>query len=449
MLDGPGRERLEMAVIGSMLFDEAAYGIVSTRLRAEDFEIDVERDLFSAVASLRLAGKPVSILTLQAALDMPDSAAEDVWNTYVLHGVDRDTLAAYCDLLVEDNRLHALRLLGLRLSGAETLDGADKILGELNSAVTGRAGVKPVSALDLIADFVNRQGAERGKPQYISFGIPAIDEAAMVEPGDMVVIGGYSSAGKTLLSLQFALAMAKKYRVGFFSLETGAKKLGNRMIAHLLGTSLKSVKRWDSTPAEYERAAALGVEMSQQAGRLDYIEAAGFTARDIQAYALAYKYEVIFVDYLQIVEDPGRSIYEKVTNISMALHTLAQRHKIAVFPLAQLKRPDKVGAKPIPPGLWSFKESGQIENDADTAMVLYPEDPKDNASNRILAICKQKDGEKVDFTLRFDGATQTMTYIPPSVASQIAAVKKARREAEDWERRQQSFDDLPDEPVPF
>lgn len=452
MLDAAGREKLEMAVIGSMLFDPAAYGVISTRLKAEDFGVDVERSLFEAVGELRLAGRPVSTLTIQAHMNMSDETAETVWQTYIPNAVDRDTLAAYCDLLVQDNRLHSLRLLGLRLSGADTLEDADEILGELSASAAGKNGVKPVSALELIADFVNRQGTEMQKPEYLSFGIPALDEAAMVEPGDMVVIGGYSSAGKTLLSLQFALAMAKKYRVGYFSLETGTKKLGNRMIAHLLGTSLKTVKRWENSAEEYKRAVELGAEMSRQPGCLDYIEAAGFTARDIQAYALSYRYQVIFVDYLQIVEDPAKSIYEKVTNISMALHTLAQRHKIAVFPLAQLKRPDKVGAKPVPPGLWSFKESGQIENDADTAMVLYPEDPKDNASNRILAICKQKDGEKVDFTLKFDGPTQTMTYIPPSIASQIAAVKKAKREAEEWEKRQQTFEDLTgveDKDLPF
>lgn len=433
MLDREGREKLERSIIGSMLFDERAVSIAAAKLQKSDFSSGGA--LFEAMCDLHGSGYPVTAVTLQNALGAKEDVIRAYYDRCVPEAVSYSQVGAYCEMLAEQERLEQLRLLGLRLSGAESLEEAGGIVDEVNASAMGRGSVKPVSALQMVVDFVSRKPEDR--PEYISFGQKALDEAVMLERGDVLVVGGYSSSGKTLLSMQFALTMAEKYRVGYFSLETGAKKLSNRMMAHLLGESLKDIKRGEITDEMRAGAGNAGVRMANQPGHLDFIEAAGFSARDIQAYALSYKYEIVIVDYLQIVQGEGRDDYSKVTGISMALHTMAQKHKIAVIELAQLKRPEKTKGKPVPPSMWDFKESGQIENDADVAMVLYPEDPDDNRSNRVLKVAKQKDGEKAVFSLKFSGATQTMTILPPSAASQIAAVKKAEREAQRQAERDQ------------
>lgn len=449
MLDREGREKLEATILGSMLFDSRAVGIAATKLQKDDFSSG-SGYLFEAMCDLHASGAPVSPVTLQNALDAKADTVQAFYDSYVPACVHYDQVGAYCDLLVEQARTEQLRLLGLRLSGTESLEDAGGIVDEINASAMGRGSVKPVSALQLIADFANSKPGD--KPDYIPFGIKALDDAVMLERGDVLVVGGYSSSGKTLLSLQFALAMSQKYRVGYFSLETGSKKLGNRMMAHLLGVSLKDIKRGEITDEMRTGAVEVGIRMGAFKGHLDFIEASGFAPRDIQAYALSYRYDIVIVDYLQIVQGEGRDDYAKVTGISMALHSMAQRHKIAVIELAQLKRPEKTKGKPVPPSMWDFKESGQIENDADVALLLYPEDPDDNTSNRILKIAKQKDGEKAVFNIKFSGATQTMTVIPPSVASQMAAIKKAERETQrEREKLQVSFEDLPndDGDLPF
>ena len=73
----------------------------------------------------------------------------------------------------------------------------------------------------------------------------------------------------------------------------------------------------------------------------------------------------------------------------------------------------------------SFRESGQIEQDADVAFILYPSDPDDNASSRILKVAKNKEGEKAKIELDFDGATQTMRVHEKTRGEHYREVHKA------------------------
>ena len=151
------------------------------------------------------------------------------------------------------------------------------------------------------------------------------------------------------------------------------------------------------------------------------------TVRDIKAYSLSRRYEVIFVDYLQLIISKGRTRYEEVTNISKDLHAMSQSARIAVIALAQLARPEKTDGKLKPPNMSSFRESGQIEQDADAALLLWPEDPNNNKSRRVLKLGKNKEGEKITLNMEFDGSLQTMAPVPPNVAAQmVAAGRKAK-----------------------
>ena len=183
---------------------------------------------------------------------------------------------------------------------------------------------------------------------------------------------------------------------------------------------------------------------------------------DIAADAVAHGYQIVYVDYLQLIEAPGvraSDRYAAVTAVSRGLKIFAQNTNTAVVALAQLSRPEKAGKggeqKFVPPSMQSFRESGQIEQDADAAFLLWPNDPNDNRSRRTLKLGKNKEGGKFSVELAFDGATQTMTEVethPMSAAAQyIEAGKavKARNRAE--ASKQMQFTDLPgsDKDNPF
>ena len=134
------------------------------------------------------------------------------------------------------------------------------------------------------------------------------------------------------------------------------------------------------------------------------------TVRDIRALCLSRRYQVIFVDYLQLIAGSGKqSRYEQVTQISQELHSLGRANGVTIIALAQLKRPEKEKGKPIPPSMADFRESGQIEQDADCALLVYPSDPNDYRSDRVLYIAKNKEGTRAKYELEFDGAVQTLT----------------------------------------
>lgn len=397
------QDQLELTIVGTMLLSEGTIGETLQVLSPSDFTLTGARLLFQAMGKLFLAGRPTDELSvvLEAGDDcrpVADLILDNrLWTT-------DEGLAHYRDELRERSRLRQLRELGGRLSQADTAAGAEAIVAQLSGALASRRETRVVSIQDAVADFVAR--LER-RPVYLPWGMKRLDEELFAEPGDFIILGGYSSSGKTLLSIQFALLMAQTYRVGYFSLETSDRKLIDRTMANHARVSLKKIKRRALDQKDYDLIASSATELAKL--DLTVVDASGMSVQDIQAISLQQRFQIVFVDYLQIIRADVADLRQRVTQISIDLHTLAQTHGITVIALAQLSRPEKTQSRPKPPTVQSLRESSQLENDADIVMLLYPEDPDDNGSNRILKIGKNKEGEKLKLELVFDGATQTLT----------------------------------------
>lgn len=434
---------IQYGVLGHMLVYPEHVGEMMTRLAAEDFDSQPTRGLFEAISRLHFAGNPIDPVTAaREAGEGYDVAVEEALNYTASDGL------YYCELLREGMQLKKIQGCAYDLAGAETMEAAGKTIDYLNSLVTLRKRTEVVTAHEAAADFIRRMSRET-KPEYLSLGMPELDKLLFIEPGDFILIGGYASSGKTLLSLQFALTLAKKYRVGYFSMETNTRKLTDRLIAHLAQVPLSDIKDCFLDPEKARRASQAARTLDKLP--LDLIHAGGMSVRDIQAITLNKRYQVIFVDYLQIVSSQGKTRYEQVTNISIALHTLAQSHDVAVFALAQLSRPEKTeGKKLLPPNMSSFRESGQLEQDADVAMLLWPSDPNDNKSARKLKIAKNKDGGRDTFDLDFNGATQTLSISATGGKSVAAHYAAEGRKAKQRVPQQSVFKPVSESgPTPF
>lgn len=447
------QDELELRVLASLLAEPDWIGEAVAGLRAEDFADEGSGEIFAALRRLFLDGKPVTPMAVTlAAGDWSKDLVTEL-RRQPLAAVTRGEFDGLCESLQTRSRLRKVRTLGFRLSGAEEPEYAAHLVDEINGAMARRRTAKAVTLGEAAVDFVSSLDA---KPKYLTWGIPLLDETLFVELGDFVVLGGYASSGKTLLALQMALGMAETYRVGFFSLETSAEKLFARIAAHRARVSLRQIKL--RSLIEYERDALTKALTELDKLDLTLIQAGGMTVTDLQAVTLQHRFQVIFVDYLQLVGAAGRDRYEQVTAVSIGLHTLAQRHGVTVVALAQLSRPEKSktkDGKPIPPSMTSFRESGQIEQDADAALLLYPADPNNYRSNRLLKIAKNKEGEKIPpIELAFDGATQTLTPVDPAkqtmqkLANEGRKVKKKMQNA--GQEAMEGFRDLDDdEEVPW
>lgn len=436
MVDTNNITRIEYTILGTVLMEPEHTGEVVAALSPGHFSNLGTRGLFEAISALHFRGDPVDPVTVtqEAGADY-----EVVVREAIQYCTAPSNLPYYCEMLIDQGQLRRVQMEAMGLTTAETLQEAREGLDRLNSLMVSRKGVEILGAAEAALDFYDRQKGE--KPEYLHWGFDRLDAELYAELGDFIVVGGYPSAGKTLLSLQFALTMAEKYRVGYFSLETSPRKLADRIMSHLAKVPLKKIKERDLNEADYTALAeAAALKLSKR--NLDFIDAGGMTVRDIQAIALNKRYQVIFVDYLQLVADAGKGRYEQVTNISQGLHTLARANGITVIALAQLRRPEKEKGKPKPPTMADFRESGQIEQDADIAMLLWPSDPNDNHSSRVLKVGKNKEGERLKMDLDFDGAIQTMVPHVPTRGEQYRELQKQIRAAGRKESQQTTFTEL-------
>ena len=442
MVDQNNLNRIRYTILGTMIKRPDCVGEVMTKLRPKDFDSVATRGLFEAISKLHFGGAPIDAVTVQTeAGEDFDVAIEEALKYHT------DDILYYCDILQEDSRLYDIQCRGMALATSEDLRTANKVIDDINALMVTRQKIELIAASDAATEFYKRLRNEE-KPEYLRWGIKSLDEGLFVELGDFVVIGGYPSSGKTLLSLQFAVRMATKYRVGYFSLETNVRKLSDRLMAHMAKVPLSEIKRRMLTEDQWKAIGSAAAELSKL--QIDFISAAGMTVRDIQALSLNKRYQIIFVDYLQLVTSRGKDRYEEVTNISKDLHTMGQLHGITVIALAQLSRPDKSKGKPQPPSMSSFRESGQIEQDADVAMLLWPADVNDNRSNRILKVSKNKEGERHRLELIFDGATQTLTPVKPSLMAELSRIKAEERVKQEPKLKQMGFSELNDDlDIPF
>ena len=420
----------QMSVIGSMLIDERCVPLVLSKLAPEDFIDGTCRSTFTAIRRLVQEGRPVDPMTVVAAMQGGEQYIQ--WSREVM---ERTPTAANVGAYIPMVREHAARQRVLELMKAlpEAADHAqlEALVRRMMAAVSITDRVPMMTGPERVADFHRRMSAA-DRPKYLPWGIPTADRCVCAELGDMVLLGGYASSGKTLLSIAMATAQAKAgYKVGYYSLETSPQKITDRQLAALAGVPLWKIKARDFTEEEWARFAR-AESFAASEGSFAVIDAAGLSAEDVAAHAVAHSFQVVYVDYVQNLLSPGirgADNYARVTAISQSLKTFSRSTGTAVVALAQLSRPSKENGKLVPPSMHSVKESGQLEQDADVAFLLYPSDPNDNSSNRIFSIGKNKEGPREQTELVFHGDTQTMAELEPGTDNSIAARLSAQGRA--------------------
>ena len=228
---------------------------------------------------------------------------------------------------------------------------------------------------------------------YVPSGIPVLDKHLHLAPGNLFIIGGRPSAGKTALSLQMACEQARRgLRVCYFSLETDPDTLTARIISNRLAVPLADVKSKTVPQSDLDSLADL------HKLPLFIRSASGKGTGWIKAQAQRMKAQVIFIDYLQLLTaSKAKDRYQQITSISIALHELAQTTGILVVALAQLNR----NAAHASPSTADLKESGQLEQDADAILLLSADKEEYQA---ILA--KNKEGKIGEIPLTFDKTRQ-------------------------------------------
>lgn len=435
---------VQASVIGSMLLDDKVIGRVLQQTEASDFTLSAYRTIYLAIRKQFSSGQPVDLVTLV------DTLKADVtvnWVQLLKECMEITSTSAnidaYVPILREQARVARIRELASALQGVRSLDEASELIANLSAQQVDKPGLRITTIDQGLADFVARH---QTKVEYLPWGFDELNRRMYVGAGKFVILGGYPSDGKTAMALYMAWTMAQTKRVGFYSLETDDGTLMDRLVSHVSKINLPRIKRNELTDDDYAAVASATPRMVER--NLEIVLAAGMTVSDIFASAASRRYDVIFVDYIQLIRgDRRHGRTEEITGVSIDLHTMAQSSGLTVVGLSQLSRAEKGSKTKRTPRMSDLRESGQLEQDADVVMLLYRDNPDDPQSRRILAVEKNKEGEVGKLHLNFDGEIQTfrayVTLTPPP--------QRGRRDSDDDSAGQQvQFSELQDdEPVPF
>lgn len=384
---------IHKVLLGAILIkpDLAPYSLPD--LEIEHFPVDLQ-PVFAALSGLWNAKGQLD--AVEACARYPEQrtaimeCVEECEGEYI--AITRDRIEEWTQLVREQAALTQFQSLALQAGSSLTtfadLPGLYSQMGEALTLDREEQDFKPIG--ELIDNYIRRLDE---KAKYLLTGIPVIDRYLNLSPGNLFIIGGRPSAGKTALSLQMACEMARKgYKVCYFSLETDPDTLTARIIANRLAIPLSDVKAKTVPQSSLDDLAELH--------RLPLFirSASGKGAGWIKAQAQRMKAQVVFIDYLQLLTaSKAKDRYQQITSISIALHELAQTTGILVVALAQLNR----NAAHASPSTADLKESGQLEQDADAILLLSADKEQYQA---ILA--KNKEGRVGEIPLTFDKARQ-------------------------------------------
>lgn len=393
----------ERSVIGNIMMDgEKVMPEAVLHLTKHSFTDPICSHVFGACMALYENQQPIDVITVAEKASGTDN--DTYLQECILMAEETPTVSnykSYIQIVKQCSQIRAAReKTESLLTALEDVTDTEALRSQAIKIAACFDDSTTEDAVSARAGFLRFYDNLDKKKQYLSTGFGWLDHRIYFDKGKYMVVGGRPSSGKTALTLQMALHLAKYHNVVYFSLETGVENLYERLAVCYTKVSFSKVKLRDVSDEELCNICDHTDTFS--ALHLQVVQAAGWTTSQIRAKAIQLKADVIFIDYLTLIQSPERSQYEKATQISIDLHTMAQQLQIAVVALAQLNRS---GGEH--PDMTSIRESGQIEQDADIILMLHQPDKK--RPDRKISVSKCKDGVVGCHTYYFDGDTQTFT----------------------------------------
>ena len=387
----------QQAVIGSLLVaPEFAAGEVFQRAKSSHFGDPALRHVFEAARALWSENRPIDPVSVlaEAGSDYKDLIRQAMEMTPTAVNVSN-----WLDLCASSARLSAMQEEAMVIATATSEATAAAAYERMGLSLQETDDGEDLSVGELISDYLDRM-TDRRPVSYLSWGIEKLDSVLWVSPGQFGVIAADSSVGKTALALQFAYHIASTgKRVGFFSLETPKESLEDRLVAEkqVAGIPLPRSKKKSLDDDDYRRIGEAGMRSDSVPLRIlrNYDSLERIRAKTVQR-----KFDVIFIDYVQLIDAPGSERWDIVTRVSMGLHRMAQQLGVTVIGLRQVTPAVKGQTRPTKDDL---RESRQLKQDADFILILYPDTDENAPPNaRILEVAKNKDGRLCRMRLSFE-----------------------------------------------
>ncbi|NNM60715.1 MAG: replicative DNA helicase [Steroidobacteraceae bacterium] len=442
----PHSVEAEQSVLGGLMLDATAWDQIADRVAAEDFYRHDHRLIFAAAAALIERGHPCDAVTVSGHLES-QGLIDQVGGLAYLGSLARDTptaanIRAYADIVRERSILRQLVSAGNTIASAalepegrearEIVDDAERTVFEIaERGSRGKVGFQSVkSVLPGVVDRIDELYNSKGKLTGISTGFKQLDEMTSgLQPGDLIIVAGRPSMGKTTLAVNIAenAALGSGKAAAVFSMEMSAESLTLRMISSLGRINQANLRSGRLNEDDWPRIDSAMTQLSNAKIFID--ETPALTPTEVRARARRLKRErgldLIVVDYLQLMQVSGtkENRATEISEISRSLKALAKELKVPVIALSQLNRgvEQRVEKKPV---MSDLRESGAIEQDADVILLIYREEVYDQNTTRKgiadIIIAKQRNGPTGDVQLTFLGQyTKFENYAPESYAAGV------------------------------
>jgi replicative DNA helicase len=383
----------QQSLLASMLLDSDCLVDVLDSVSVSDFTTAKHKNIVDAIFKMANEGQEIDILSVA------DKTDELPYLTDLATNCSRMNVKAAIGLIKRDSvrrkSLSNLERATQQVLEAETVDEQLIALEGVTDGVD--VGTEEFSTF---AEIMNRSLSrmkdklEGNAPEGLKTGFHAIDErlGGLVN-GNMIVIGGRPSMGKTTYAMNVAENIAETGKnVLVFSLEMSAEEIADRMIACASGVPNHIIRKptEDSFDIGQQQKITIGMNIVKKR-EMTIIDKGGLHIDHLRNIARKFnrvrKVDLIVIDYLQLLRSDEKNRFDEISAISRNIKALAKELDLPIIVLSQLSREvdKRSDSRPINSDL---RESGQIEQDADIIQFLYRDEvynDKDSNPNKGLA----------------------------------------------------------------
>lgn len=433
----------EQSVLGGLMLDKRAWEKIADRITENDFYRHDHRLIFRSITKLEAADKPFDVITLSDELSKTNELA-DAGGLAYLGQLAKDTpsaanIRAYADIVRERSVFRQLIEVGTDIAGdafnpegresKELLDTAERRVFEIaEQGARSNSGFKNIKQLltSTVAQ-IDMLFEQEGTLTGVTTGFKDFDEQTSgLQKGDLVIVAGRPSMGKTTFSMNIAenAAIAQGISVAIFSMEMPAESLAMRMISSMGRIDQHRLRTGQLGDEDWPRITSAVSLLSEAKVFID--DTPALSPTDIRARARRLKREhglgLIVIDYLQLMQVAGSSENRtnEISEISRGLKALAKELEVPVIALSQLNRSleQRPNKRPV---MSDLRESGAIEQDADLIVFIYRdevynEDSPDKGSAEII-VGKQRNGPIGTTRLTFLGQFTKFENFTPEMYS--------------------------------
>lgn len=419
----------EQSLIGGLLLDPRAWDRIADLVTDADFYRADHRRIFRHIAAMADNRKTVDVVTVFESIERSNEVDQTGGLAYLGEIANATPSAAnirrYAEIVAEKRSLRDLIIAAGEVMAIAEMPGADPVQDRIDRAqgvLMSLAERRPAqhepaeigSVLTRAVAEVDAAFAAGGEITGTPTGFEEMDRLLCgMQPGDMIVVAGRPSMGKTAFALNIAehVSVVQRQPVAFFSMEMGDTQLAKRMMASIGGIEHKKLRTGRLSDDDWDMMTATLSKLHEAPIHID--ETGSLSPAQIRARARRVKMKnggrlgLIVIDYLQLMTSPkdSENRANEVSAISRSIKAMAKELGCPVIALSQLSRKveERTSKRPL---MSDLRESGAVEQDADVILLMYRDEYYNPATQERgvaeVNVAKHRNGETGMVRLMFE-----------------------------------------------